>query len=167
VISRAVVFGALGLVAASLFGCAEVVIRQTGFPPVQVQAALPAPPPEKPVEKIQITDKVQFEFGKANLKPASFPVLDQIVKVMTDRPGIKLVQIEGHTDATGDADRNRVLSQKRAESVLEYLVKRGIARARLAAKGFGPDKPIATNDTEQGREANRRVEFSILEQEGR
>jgi OOP family OmpA-OmpF porin len=159
----------VGLLAASLFGCAEMVVQQSGFAPLQVQAAPPPPPPppEKKVEKIDITQKIQFEFGKATLKPASFPVLDYVVQVMTSRPGIKLVQIEGHTDAIGDAERNRVLSQQRAQAVLEYLVKKGIARTRLTAKGFGPDKPIATNDTEPGREANRRVEFSILEQEGK
>jgi outer membrane protein OmpA-like peptidoglycan-associated protein len=160
----------LGVLAASLFGCANIVVRTTGFTPLHVQAAGPPPPPPPPPpepEKIAITDKVQFEVGKATLKRVSHKVLDGVIKVMNERPGIKKVQIEGHTDATGDAEMNRGLSQRRAEAVMEYMVKKGIAPTRLVAKGFGPDKPIAPNETEVGREANRRVEFSIIEQEGK
>jgi OOP family OmpA-OmpF porin len=154
------------LLATSLVGCADIVVQQTGFSPLLVQAS-PPPPPEPKIEKIEITDKIQFEVGKAALKKVSFKILDGVVKVMNDRPGIKKVQIEGHTDATGDPEKNRGLSQRRAESVMEYLVKKGIAATRLVAKGFGPDKPIAPNETEVGREANRRVEFSIIEQDAK
>ena len=149
-----------------LVGCADVVVQQTGFSPLLVQAS-PLPPPEPKVEKIDIPEKIQFDTGKATLKKVSFKVLDHVAKVMTDRPGVKKVQIEGHTDSVGDAERNRVLSQARAQSVMEYLVKKGIAATRLVAKGYGPDKPIGPNETEVGREANRRVEFIILEQEGK
>jgi OOP family OmpA-OmpF porin len=154
----------LPLLAAGLGGCAFQTVQQTGFTPLAVTASPPAPPPPV-VEKIDIPDKVQFELAKAALKPASHRVLDHVVKVMTDRPGIKKVRIEGHTDISGDAARNRILSQQRAESVVEYLVKKGIARERLEAIGHGPDKPIAPNDTEAGRDANRRVEFTIVEQD--
>ena len=154
------------LLVTSLVGCADIVVQQTGFSPLLVQAS-PPPPPEPKIEKIEITDKIQFEVGKATLKKVSFKILDGVVKVMNDRPGIKKVQIEGHTDATGDPEMNRGLSQRRAESVMEYLVKKGIAATRLVAKGFGPDKPIAPNETEVGREANRRVEFSIIEQDAK
>ncbi|MBI5480746.1 MAG: OmpA family protein [Deltaproteobacteria bacterium] len=150
----------------SLVGCADMVVQQTGFSPLLVQAS-PPPPPEPKVEKIDIPEKIQFDFGKATLKKVSFKILDHVVKVMTERPGVKKVQIEGHTDAVGDAERNRVLSQRRAEAVMEYLVKKGIAATRLGARGFGPDKPIAPNETEVGREANRRVEFIIVEQDGK
>ena len=64
----------------------------------------------------------------------------------------------------GDAEKNRTLSQARAQSVLEYIVKKGIARDRLTAKGYGPDKPIADNSTDEGRSKNRRVEFTIVSQ---
>jgi OOP family OmpA-OmpF porin len=159
--------------AAGLGACAASTVQQTGFAPIAVTATPPAPPPPPPpppppepvVEKIDIPDKVQFEVAKAKLKPASHKVLDHVVKVMTSRPGIKKVRIEGHTDSTGDAAKNRMLSKQRAESVLEYLVKKGIARARLEAMGHGPDKPIGPNDSEAGREANRRVEFTIVEQD--
>ena len=149
-----------------LVGCADVVVQQTGFSPLLVQAS-PPPPPEPKIEKIDIPEKVQFEVGKATLKKVSFKVLDHVVRVMNERLGVRKVQIEGHTDATGDAEMNRGLSQRRAEAVMEYLVKKGIAATRLVAKGFGPDKPIAPNETEVGREANRRVEFSIIEQDAK
>jgi outer membrane protein OmpA-like peptidoglycan-associated protein len=73
------------------------------------------------------------------------------------------VQVEGHTDSTGSARTNTALSQARAESVVAYLVSHGIDRARLDARGFGPSRPLATNVTRTGREANRRVEFRVLE----
>ncbi len=148
------------LMAVALTGCPSMTVQQSGFPPLAVTAV----PPPKPVEKIEIKDKIQFELAKAKLKRESFPILDHVVDVMKQRPNIK-VEIEGHTDITGDAERNRTLSQARAESVLEYLTKKGIAKDRLVAKGYGPDKPVASNDTEQGREANRRVEFTILDQD--
>jgi OOP family OmpA-OmpF porin len=153
------------LAVAALGGCTAMTVQQTGFTPTLVIAAPPAPAP-KPIEKIAISSKIQFELGKATLKKASFKVLDEVVAVLQGRPGVRKVQIEGHTDITGDPQKNRELSQARAESVLEYLVTKGVARERLVARGFGPDKPIAPNETEEGREANRRVEFAIIEQDG-
>lgn len=149
-----------------LVGCADLVAQTSGFSPLLVQAS-PPPPPEPKIEKIDIPEKIQFDTGKATLKKVSFKILDHVVKVMTERPGVKKVQIEGHTDSVGDPEKNRVLSQQRAQTVMEYLVKKGIAATRLAAKGYGPDKPVGPNETEVGREANRRVEFIILEQEGK
>jgi outer membrane protein OmpA-like peptidoglycan-associated protein len=149
---------ALGL---GLAGCKSVVsLERTEFAPLAVTARPPAPPPK--IEKIEIKDKIQFETGKATLKKQSFAILDEVVKVMQSRPTIK-VQVEGHTDSVGDADKNRKLSQDRAESVMAYLVKKGIDKGRLTAKGFGPDRSVADNATEAGREANRRVEFLIVQ----
>jgi outer membrane protein OmpA-like peptidoglycan-associated protein len=74
------------------------------------------------------------------------------------------MQVEGHTDSSGAAGHNKELSQKRAESVRAFLVKEGVSGKRLVAKGFGPDKPIADNATDEGKEKNRRVEFNILKQ---
>ncbi|HEY3358837.1 MAG TPA: OmpA family protein [Polyangia bacterium] len=150
------------LAASFLGGCALMSVPpQTGFPPLQVSAT--APP--KPIEKIAITDRIQFELGKAKLKPVSLPILDAVVAVLNSRPTVRKVEIEGHTDITGDAEKNRVLSQARAQAVLEYLVSKGVAAERLVAKGYGPDKPAQSNDTEAGREANRRVDFSIVDQD--
>ena len=152
------------LVAPGLTGCKTTVgLERAEFAPLAVTAA-PPPPPRK-VEKIDIREKIMFETGKATIMKRSHSVLDEVAKVMESRPGIKVVQIEGHTDSVGDAEKNRKLSQARAESVLAYLVKKGVAKTRLTAKGFGPDKPVADNTTDAGKDANRRVEFTITEQD--
>ena len=113
---------------------------------------------------IQITDKVQFETGKSEILPVSFGLLDEVAGVLKDNPQIEVLQVEGHTDSTGSPAINRKLSQQRAESVMSYLASKGVAGGRMKAKGFGPDKPIADNSTDEGKEKNRRVEFNILKQ---
>jgi OmpA-OmpF porin, OOP family len=158
---------ALGVAASLATGCSLVTVKQDPFPPLAIRAERPAPPPARVVlteSSIQITEKVQFELGKAALLDVSFPLLDEVAKVLVDNPQIELLQVEGHTDATGGAARNRQLSQQRAESVRQYLVGKGVAKGRLVAKGFGPDKPIGDNESPDGREANRRVEFNIVKQ---
>lgn len=147
--------------------CSLVTVQQDPFPPLEIRAERPPPPPPKVVltdSNIQILDKVQFETGSDKLLPVSFPLLDQVAQVMKENEQIELIEIQGHTDSTGAAAYNRTLSNKRAESVKRYLAEHGVARGRLTAKGFGPDMPVATNDTPEGREANRRVEFKILKQ---
>lgn len=134
---------------------------------MNVTAERPPPGPDKVIltpSNIAITDKVQFETGKADLKPVSLPLLDEVVGVMKSNPQIEVVEIGGHTDSTGSADFNRTLSQQRAESVMRYITSKGIKKERLTAKGFGPDVPVADNETDIGREANRRVEFNIIKQ---
>lgn len=101
---------------------------------------------------------INFDVDKATLRADAQPVLDEVNKLLTQNPGLKL-SIEGHTDNTGDAKHNRALSASRARSVLGALVGLGVDPARLQSKGFGPDKPIAGNDTEEGRARNRRVEL--------
>jgi outer membrane protein OmpA-like peptidoglycan-associated protein len=91
-------------------------------------------------------------------------LLNDVAAMLKDNPQIESLQVEGHTDAVGSAASNRKLSTERAEAVRTYLVKQGIAKGRLVAKGFGPDKPVASNDDDAGREQNRRVEFNILKQ---
>jgi OOP family OmpA-OmpF porin len=91
--------------------------------------------------------------------------MDEIGSVITKNPQIKRIQIEGYASSEGDAAHNKKLSDDRAKSVMKYLTDHGIAQPRLTAIGFGVDKPIADNSTEDGREKNRRVEFSILEQD--
>jgi OmpA-OmpF porin, OOP family len=157
------------IVCAALSGCAYIMPekKQDPFPTMDVKATRPPPGPDKVIltaSNIAILDKVQFETGKAALLPASFSLLDEIVKVMKDNPQLEVVEVDGHTDSTGSPDFNRKLSQERAESVMKYLTSKGVKAARLSAKGFGPDKPIADNETDAGREANRRVEFNILKQ---
>jgi OOP family OmpA-OmpF porin len=101
---------------------------------------------------------INFDTDKATIKPESKTIVDQIVKLLEDNPGLK-INIEGHTDSTGTAVRNKTLSQQRAESVVHALVKAGIDAKRLSAKGWGQDNPIADNTTEEGRAKNRRVEI--------
>jgi len=115
-------------------------------------------------EKLVILDKVFFDTGKAIILPKSFPLLDQVANVLNGHPEIALVQVEGHTDNVGKPEVNKKLSGDRADSVKKYLVKKGVAEQRLRAVGFGQDKPAAGNDTPQGRETNRRVEFNIVQQ---
>ncbi len=154
----------LPLLVVGLASCkTTVTFQRTAFTPLSVTAS-PPPPPVRKVEKIAIRETIQFRTGKAKIKKRSHVILDEVVKVMQTRTGITKVRIEGHTDSVGDADKNRTLSQERAQSVLEYLVTKGIARERLEAKGYGPDKPIADNDSDEGRSKNRRVEFTILAQ---
>jgi outer membrane protein OmpA-like peptidoglycan-associated protein len=112
-------------------------------------------------EKLVIKDKVYFATGKSTILPRSFPLLDQVAQVASAHPELTRIVVEGHTDSVGKADKNRVLSQQRADAVLTYLVKKGVAASRLSAKGYGPDRPAETNDTPAGREMNRRVEFTL------
>lgn len=134
---------------------------------MEVKAERPPPGPARVVltaSNIAIMDKVQFETGKADLKPVSHALLDEVAKMLKDNPQVERISVEGHTDATGSADFNRKLSQQRAESVAKYLSSKGVKAARMEPKGFGPDRPVADNETDMGREANRRVEFNILKQ---
>jgi outer membrane protein OmpA-like peptidoglycan-associated protein len=99
--------------------------------------------------------------GSSELGSASYPALDEIVDVLEKNPSVK-VEIEGHTDSTGSAALNQRLSEQRAQAVLEYLVRKGIDRKRLSAKGYGLTRPIASNATPQGRAKNRRVELNPI-----
>jgi outer membrane protein OmpA-like peptidoglycan-associated protein len=116
-------------------------------------------------DKLVITEKIQFDFDTATIKPVSYALLDEIAAAIDTNPQLRKISIEGHTDSTGEDAYNLKLSQARAAAVLGYLVSHGIDSHRLSATGFGEEKPIASNDDEDGREANRRVEFLITEQE--
>ncbi len=113
---------------------------------------------------IKFVQQVHFAVGSATILPDSFSILQDVVNLLKVNPQLKRVAVEGHTDNTGSADLNRKLSQSRSESVMNWLVEHGVEKARLEAHGYGPDKPIDTNDTPAGRTKNRRVEFKIIEQ---
>ena len=150
-----------------LVGCGLITVQQDPFPPLKIQAERPPPPPARVVltdSNIRITEKIQFEYNSAEVKEVSFGLLDEIVQVMQANPQLEKVQVEGHTDSKGGASYNRKLSRGRAQSVVDYLIKAGVDKKRLVAKGFGPDRPIADNESDEGREKNRRVEFNILVQ---
>lgn len=95
--------------------------------------------------------------------PVSHGILDALVKAMQDHPEAKKIEVQGYASSEGGAQWNLQLSTARAASVLNYLKTHGVAAARLTSKGFGVANPIADNATEEGREKNRRVEFTIVE----
>ncbi len=128
----------------------------------------PDNPNEKVViskNKLIITEPVYFAVNKEQILSRSFPILQDVARVLKENPQIKLVRIEGHTDDRGRDQYNLDLSKRRAESVRTYLIKQGIVRDRLQAVGYGKVMPIADNETEEGRAKNRRVEFTIVEQD--
>lgn len=106
---------------------------------------------------------VQFETGKSTLDASSFKVLDEFYD-MLDQKKDMTVEIGGHTDNVGDDASNLTLSQNRANIVREYLIKKGIAPNRIIAKGYGETEPIASNDTPEGRQKNRRTEVKIVQE---
>ncbi|GAB3897686.1 OmpA family protein [Spirosoma agri] len=106
-------------------------------------------------------NNIFFDVGKAELRPESNPELDRLVNTFNETPKL-VIEVQGHTDNTGSKEINAKLSQDRADAVREYFISKGIEPDRVASKGFGEAKPIATNDTDQGRQKNRRVEFVIL-----
>ena len=116
--------------------------------------------------KLEIQDKVYFALDKADILPRSDNLLGQIAKTLERHPWIKKVRIEGHTDDVGKDAYNLDLSNRRARSVLDALVARGVAADRLESVGYGEQNPIDSNATLEGRAHNRRVEFVITEQEG-
>jgi outer membrane protein OmpA-like peptidoglycan-associated protein len=144
-------------------GAAKVIEPGT---PLAVEAPVEEPRVEVTDDKIVIREKIQFDFDKATIRPESDDLLAEIAKVMNENPRLKKIRIEGHASSEGDHDHNVDLSQRRAKAVLAHLTKKGkVDKGRLESEGYGPDRPIASNDTESGRETNRRVEFTILEQD--
>jgi OOP family OmpA-OmpF porin len=113
--------------------------------------------------QIRIRDPFKFRFNKTELDPAGDPILEAVLQVLRDHPEIRHVRIEGHTDNVGGGDFNQRLSEGRAASVRQWLVSHGIESGRLRSIGYGQTRPVAPNDTEDGRRNNRRVEFHIEE----
>jgi outer membrane protein OmpA-like peptidoglycan-associated protein/tetratricopeptide (TPR) repeat protein len=109
-----------------------------------------------------VLNNVFFETNKWELKPESMVELDRLAMLLQSNPE-KKIEIGGHTDNVGSDDANLTLSNNRAQSVVDYLIKKGIPTARLSAKGYGETQPIATNDTDAGRAKNRRTEFKVIE----
>jgi outer membrane protein OmpA-like peptidoglycan-associated protein len=105
---------------------------------------------------------ILFDVNLADLRPGSGEVIDTVAEVLTLNPGLR-VEVQGHTDSTGSAERNRELSLERAQSVVAALRLYGVEASRLVPRGLGPDQPIADNADEQGRQQNRRVELVRIE----
>ncbi len=117
-----------------------------------------------PLEKGEniVLNNVYFPKGSAELLPSSYSELDRLVNIMKDNPTLK-IEVSGHTNNIGDRNKLIELSLKRAQAVKDYLVSKGISEKRIKVVGYGPDKPVATNETESGRKKNQRVEFKIIE----
>jgi outer membrane protein OmpA-like peptidoglycan-associated protein len=119
-----------------------------------------------PREEVIRTNKIHFEFDKAVIKRASFPVLDNIVAILKSRDDVESIRVEGHTDAKGSDEYNQNLSERRAAAVMEYLTSHGVPRNKLSSVGKGESVPVAPNeingrDNPSGRAENRRVEFHL------
>jgi outer membrane protein OmpA-like peptidoglycan-associated protein len=116
-------------------------------------------------DQIKITQRVEFEFDSAKLVPSSEPVLRAVLEILQEHPEIIDVLVEGHTDNVGKPKYNKKLSDRRAASVVKWMVEHGIDKKRLRSAGIGMDRPIESNDDEVGRQKNRRVEFHIKQDE--
>ena len=103
---------------------------------------------------------IQFENGKATITASSYPILNNIAQIFIDNPSY-YIEVQGHSDNVGNYKANIDLSERRAQAVRDYLIKKGVSADHMTAHGYGPDKPIADNKTKAGREKNRRVEFNI------
>lgn len=109
-----------------------------------------------------VLNNIFFDFDKFELKERSKTELNKVVRFLNEKPAIH-VEIGGHTDSDGTASYNKQLSLKRAQSVVSYLVEKGIDKARLSEKGYGADFPVRPNDSEENKQANRRIEFKIVQ----
>ncbi|MEI9940028.1 MAG: OmpA family protein [Pseudomonadota bacterium] len=146
-------------------------------PPAETAAPAPAPPPPAPVaaavvvkgDSVQIPGQIEFDTGKATFKAGggSDAVVDQLKIFLDQNPKVTKLRIEGHTDNVGAADANQTLSGQRALTVKNAAVAKGVKKERLLAVGFGQNKPIGDNTTEEGRAKNRRTEFRIAEISGK
>jgi outer membrane protein OmpA-like peptidoglycan-associated protein len=129
--------------------------KKNGCPPARIEKG-----------QIKIIEQVKFKTGSAEILRDSDPILFAVLRIFVDHPEIKKVSVEGHTDNKGTKAYNMNLSRNRAASVARWLTVHGIDKKRLDSKGFGFDKPLDTNDTDEGRRNNRRVEFIIVEPAG-
>jgi len=127
-------------------------VENSGCPPHESVAV--------PRDKLEVKDKIAFKWNSAELDAASYPALDEVVRVLQDNQGFR-AEVEGHASSDGDDSHNQMLSEQRATTVLDYLVAQGVARERLVSRGFSSSMPVNTNRTAAGRVTNRRVEFAV------
>jgi outer membrane protein OmpA-like peptidoglycan-associated protein len=115
--------------------------------------------------EIRIKEQIQFAVDSATILPDSFGLMTEIADTLLRFPRIRRVEIQGHTDNSGAADHNKVLSDQRANSVRDWLTNHGVASGRLTAVGYGQERPLVPNVTAAMRARNRRVQFKIVEQD--
>lgn len=152
---------------ASMIGCSETIYFEgkAAFP-IQGEARPPRVAKRKAAlknKKIEIMEKVQFEVDQAIIQPVSYQLLDDVALVIKENPQIKRISIEGHASAEGDDWHNLDLSDRRAKAVRDYLIQHAVDQTKLVATGYGETRPIADNNTQEGRERNRRVEFNVVD----
>ena len=153
----------------------KITVQKAGYMYKNLTISIPAMTPKENRIARQITlDKIQtgysqvirniyFDFGTAQLKASSNPELDKLLKVLEENPRY-IIEISGHTDNIGGKEFNKWLSERRAQAVVNYMVKKGQSENRFLVEGYGEDRPLASNDDEEmGRELNRRVEFKVLQ----
>ena len=140
----------------------RTLVRSNPASPTKIRASTGCPRVVVTDKEILILQKVEFDFDRATIKPVSGPLLDEVAQTLIDNPDIELIEVQGHTDSKGGAFYNKALSDKRAKSVKDALIQRNVASNRLRSKGYGLEQPLASNDTEEGRATNRRVQFKIL-----
>jgi outer membrane protein OmpA-like peptidoglycan-associated protein len=129
-------------------------------PPPPAPKPKPKPKPAPKVERTIILDDVLFDFDKSNIKPEAAAILDRLVAFMRQNKD-KKAALSGHTDSIGTEAYNKKLSERRVNSVRDYIVKKGVESGRVSGQGFGESKPIADNKTKEGRAKNRRVEIKV------
>jgi len=116
---------------------------------------------------VVINEKIQFEFGRAEVNKASFDLLDEVAKVVNDNPQIEFLEVAGHADSVGGDATNLLLTKGRSNAVMQYLIAKKVMRSRMRAAGYGEHCPIDAADTDAAREKNRRVEFAIMRIDGK
>ena len=120
-------------------------------------------PDADPAPQLRFTAQVHFKMNSAEIKRESFKALNKVANQMNKRPRVH-VRVEGHSDSRGSDRYNKEMTQRRADAVREFLIGRGVGANRITAVGYGEERPIASNDTAQGRARNRRIEFNVTRQ---
>jgi OOP family OmpA-OmpF porin len=155
---EAIVGGAIGALAVGVPAALLCYMLQSEDEEPAPKAA-PAPPPPPRAEKIVLRG-VNFDFDKATIRPDAKVILDEAASQLSKSPDVR-VSVEGHTDSVGTDAYNQKLSERRAASVKQHLVGKGVSESRLSTVGFGESKPVASNSTKDGRALNRRVELLV------
>jgi OmpA-OmpF porin, OOP family len=155
------VAGGVLLGTAGYFIC-KAMQKEEAPPPAPAPAPAPPPPAPAPMAEKIVLRGVNFDFDKSNIRPDAAVILDEAVRILGTGGG-SAVEIEGHTDWIGTDAYNQGLSERRANSVMNYLVDHGVSASRLSTVGYGESQPIASNQTREGRALNRRVELHVQE----
>jgi OOP family OmpA-OmpF porin len=152
----------IGAVAGGIIGS---VFGHCAFDPPWEQEPPPPPPapepPPPPVRKKIVLRGVNFDFDKSNIRSDAAEILEEAARILQDEPDVR-ISVDGHTDARGTDAYNDRLSERRAQAVVDRLTRLGVSRSRLEPQGYGESRPVATNETEEGRAQNRRVELNVV-----